>query len=55
MFTPFFPHHRPWHRHRGPGRGFGPFDSFGPEWREAWAPFGRGGPGGASTAATSSC
>ena len=38
MFGPFFRHgYR--QRQRGWGRGFGP------EWREAWGPFGRGGPG----------
>jgi DNA-binding PadR family transcriptional regulator len=45
MFGPFFTRRWSWQRHRGWGRGFGPFDAFGPEWREAWGPFGRGGPG----------
>jgi len=45
MFGPFFGRRWSWQRHRGWGRGFGPFEGFGPEWREAWGPFGRGGPG----------
>ena len=45
MFGPFFGRRGDWHRHRG-GRGFGfGFEGFGPEFRDAWGPFGRGGPG----------
>jgi DNA-binding PadR family transcriptional regulator len=45
VFGPFSAREGFWQRHRGWGRGFGPFDAFGAEWREAWGPFGRGGPG----------
>jgi DNA-binding PadR family transcriptional regulator len=45
VFGPLFPRDWSRQRHRGWGRGFGQFDPFGAEWREAWAPFGRGGPG----------